>query len=166
VSFAAPMRVAKTISKHANSGAEFRASCLATRQGASIEKSRKVGLGGFGMLRTMAESDREMGADFQRRVRLGLILVLLIGGCSTADRDAANFKQSQKLRKNALAAARQGDTASALDDINRVQVLEPPVSRSPGLPPPQLNGPEHRTIAPASGDTTCSNIGINRFSCF
>jgi hypothetical protein len=29
-----------------------------------------------------------------------------------------------------------------------------------------MNAPEHRAIAPAAGQTTCSNIGINRFSCF
>src|SRR5258708_30377446 len=96
------MRVAKTISKHANSGAEFRASCLATRQGASIEKSRKVGLGGFGMLRTMAESDREMSADFQRRVRLRPILVLLIGGCETSIPAATILKQTPAPPEEAL----------------------------------------------------------------
>jgi hypothetical protein len=110
---------------------------------------------------------RVMSADLQRRLRWGLILVLLFVGCSTADKDAANFKQAQKLRQNALLAARQGDTASALEDIDRVQVLEPLASRSPaGLWPPPLRGPEHRTIAPAGGQTTCNNIGINRFSCF
>ncbi|HVB79517.1 MAG TPA: hypothetical protein VNE82_06130 [Candidatus Binataceae bacterium] len=108
-----------------------------------------------------------MSADFQRRLLLGLMVFLIFSGCSsTADRQAANFKQAQKLRQDALAAARQGDTASALNDINQVQVLEPIVSRSPGLPPPSMSAPEHRAIAPASGQTTCSNIGINRFSCF
>ena len=43
-----------------------------------------------------------MSADFRRRQRLGLILLLLLSGCSTADNGAANFKQSQKLRQNAL----------------------------------------------------------------
>jgi hypothetical protein len=114
----------------------------------------------------MIGGEREMSADFRRRQRLGLILLLLLSGCSTADNGAANFKQSQKLRQNALLAARQGDTASALDDINRVQVLEPLVSRSPGLAPPPLSGPRHLPIAPASGQITCNNIGINRFSCF
>jgi hypothetical protein len=42
LSFAAPMRVARTIGKHANSGAEFRASGLATRRGASIESREKL----------------------------------------------------------------------------------------------------------------------------
>lgn len=107
-----------------------------------------------------------MSADFKRRLRLGLIVFFLLSGCSTADKDAANFKQAQKLRQNALLAARQGNTARALEDIDRVQVLEPFASRSPGLVPPPLSGPEHRTIAPAGGDTTCNNIGINRFSCF
>jgi hypothetical protein len=118
------------------------------------------------MLRTRAVGDRDMSADFQRRLRLGLLLFLILSGCSTADRDAANFKRAQKLRQNALLAARQGDTASALEDIDRVQVLEPLASRSPGLVPPPMSGPEHRTIAPAGGQTTCNNIGINRFSCF
>jgi hypothetical protein len=118
------------------------------------------------MLRTGKVDDRDMSADFQRRLRLGLILFLLLSGCSAADREAANFKQAQKLRKNALLAARQGDTASALDDIDRVQLLEPLVTRSPGLTPPSMSGPEHRAIAPAAGQTTCNNIGINRFSCF
>ena len=118
------------------------------------------------MLRTRAVGDRNMSADFQRRLRLGLILFLLFSGCSTADKEAANFRQAQKLRQNALLAARQGDTASALQYIDRVQVLEPLASRSPGLTPLSLSGPEHRTIAPAAGQTTCNNIGINRFSCF
>ena len=107
-----------------------------------------------------------MSADFQRRLRLSLILLLVLSGCSTADKEAANFKQAQKLRQNALLADRQGNTASALDDINQMLVLEPVASRSPGLTPPSMSGPEHRAIAPASGQTTCSNIGINRFSCF
>ena len=114
-----------------------------------------------------------MSADLQRRLRCSLILfVFFVGcsattGCSTADKDAANFKQAQNLRRNALLAARQGDTASALEDLDRVQVLEPITSRSPGLIPPPLSGPEHRAIAPAAGQTTtCNNIGINRFSCF
>ena len=107
-----------------------------------------------------------MSADLQRRLRLGLILFLLLCGCSTANNDAANFSKAQKLRQNALLAARQGDTESALDDINQVQVLEPVASRAPGLTPPPMRGPEHRAIAPAGGQTTCSNIGINRFSCF
>jgi hypothetical protein len=97
---------------------------------------------------------------------LSLILLLVLSGCSTADHQAANFKQAQKLRQNALLAARHGDTASALDDINRVQVLEPLASRSPGMTPPSMSGPKHRAIAPAAGNTTCNNIGINRFSCF
>jgi hypothetical protein len=115
-----------------------------------------------------------MSADLQQRVGLGLIVLLFLSGCSialsgcsSADSDASvRFSKAQKLRQNALLAARQGDTASALDDIDRVQVLEPLTSRSPGLTPPLMNGPEHRAIAPAAGQTTCSNIGINRFSCF
>jgi hypothetical protein len=124
------------------------------------------------MLRKRAVDDLNMSADLRRRLRWGLILFLLFAGCSattgcsTADKDAANFKQAQKLRQNALLAARQGNTASALEDIDRVQALEPLTSRSPGLVPPPLRGPEHRTIAPADGQTTCNNIGINRFSCF
>jgi hypothetical protein len=118
------------------------------------------------MLRKRAVDDRDMSADLQRRLLWGLILLFVLAGCSTADKDAANFKQAQKLRRNALLAARHGDTASALEDIDRVQVLEPLTSRSPGLVPPPLRGPEHRTIAPAAGQTTCNNIGINRFSCF
>ena len=110
--------------------------------------------------------DRNMSADPRRRLRLGLILFLILSGCSTADKESANFSKAQKLRQNALLAARAGDTASALDDINRVQVLEPRASRSPGLTPPPLRGPEHRAIAPAAGEITCNNIGINRFSCF
>jgi hypothetical protein len=118
------------------------------------------------MLRIWTVGDREMSADLQRRLRLGLFIFLLLSGCSTADNDAAKFSKAQKLRQNALLAARQGDTASALDDIDRVQVLEPLTSRSPGLTPPSMGGPEHRAIAPAAGQTTCANIGINRFSCF
>jgi len=110
--------------------------------------------------------DRDMSADLQRRLRLGLILLLILSACSTADKEAANFSKSQKLRKHALMAARQGDTTSALDYIDQVQVLEPRTSRLPALTPPYLSGPEHRTIAPASGPTTCSSIGINRFYCF
>jgi hypothetical protein len=113
-------------------------------------------------------SDREMSADRQRRTRLGLILILLliVFGCSSADKEAANFSKSQKLRKDALMAARQGDTQDALDDIDQVQLLEPVTSQSPALRPPYLRGPEHRAIAPAGGPMTCSNIGINRFYCF
>jgi len=115
-----------------------------------------------------------MSADLQQRLRLGVTLLFFLAGCSTAisgcssaDNDAAaRFSKAQKLRQNALLAARQGDTARALNDIDRVQVLEPLASRSPGLTPPSMSGPEHRAIAPASGQTTCSNIGINRFSCF
>jgi hypothetical protein len=119
------------------------------------------------MLRTMAVGDREMRANFLRCPRWGLILFLVLAGCSTADKDAANFKQAQKLRQNALLAARQGDTARALEDINQAQVLEPLAARAPGLTPPPLSGPEHRPIAPATGQTTtCNNIGINRFYCF
>ena len=107
-----------------------------------------------------------MKADLQLRLRLGLLLLFVLSGCSTADQQTANFKRAQKLRQNALLADRQGDIASALDDINQVRVLEPIASRSPGLTPPSMRGPEHLAIAPASGQTTCSNIGINRFSCF
>ena len=119
------------------------------------------------MLGTIAVDDRGMRADFLRRSRCVLILLLLLAGCSTTDKDAANFKRAQKLRQNALLAARQGDTARALEDINQAQVLEPLAARSPGLRPPPLSGPEHRPIAPATGQTTtCNNIGINRFYCF
>ena len=118
------------------------------------------------MLPIGLSGDWEMSANFLRRLILSLILLLVFSGCSTADKDSANFAKAQKLRQNALLAARQGDTASALDDIDRVQVLEPLTRRSPGLTPPSMNAPEHRAIAPAAGQTTCSNIGINRFSCF
>jgi hypothetical protein len=110
--------------------------------------------------------ERYMSADFQRRLRLSLIVLLMLSACSTADQQAANFKQAQKLRQNALLAARRGDTASALNDIDRVRVLVPLASRSPGMTPPYMDGPRHRTIAPAAGGMTCNNIGINRFSCF
>ena len=118
------------------------------------------------MLGKGGEGKGDMSADVQRRLRLALILLLLLFGCSTVDKDAANFSKSQKLRKHALMAARQGDTSSALDYIDQVQVLEPRTSRSPALTPPYLSGPEHRTIAPADGPMTCSSIGINRFYCF
>jgi hypothetical protein len=113
-----------------------------------------------------------MSADFQRRVGLGLILLLVLSGsaafsgCATANNESANFSKAQKLRQKALLADRQGDTATALEDLNRVRALEPVRLSSPGLIPPPMGGPEHRAIAPASGQTTCSNIGINRFSCF
>ncbi len=96
---------------------------------------------------------------------LALALLLLCAGCSTVDRDTANFRQSQKLRQQALKADSQGDTASALQDLDRVQVLEPLADRTTGMPA-RLDHPEHRAIAPASGSTTCNNIGINRFFCF
>ena len=118
------------------------------------------------MLGKGGEGKGDMSADVQRRLRLVLILLLLLFGCSTVDKDAANFSKSQKLRKHALMAARQGDTSSALEYIDQVQVLEPRTSRLPALTPPYLSGPEHRTIAPAGGPTTCSSIGINRFYCF
>jgi hypothetical protein len=125
-----------------------------------------IGLKAAGVLPTIAVDDRVMSALLQRRLLWGLILFFFLAGCSTADHDAANFRQAQKLRQNALLAAQQGDTASALEDIDRVQVLEPLSSRSSGSWPPPLRAPEHRTIAPAAGQTTCNNIGINRFSCF
>jgi hypothetical protein len=120
----------------------------------------------------MRVHNRHMSADFQRRVGLGLILLLVLfgsaalSGCATADKGSANFAKAQKLRQRALIADSQGNTASALDDLNRVRVLEPVDLNSPGLIPPPMSGPEHRAIAPASGQTTCNNIGINRFSCF
>ena len=97
--------------------------------------------------------------------RLAVAMLLLYAGCSTVDRDAANFRQSQKLRQQALKADSQGDTASALQDLDQVQVLEPLADRTTSLPA-RLDHPEHRAIAPASGSTTCNNIGINRFFCF
>ena len=112
-------------------------------------------------------NDRDMRANFLRCPPWVLLLFLLLAGCATADKDAANFKQAQKLRQNALAAARQGDTATALEDINQAQILEPLTTRSSGLRPPPLSGSEHRPIAPAGGQTTtCNNVGINRFYCF
>jgi len=111
--------------------------------------------------------DRDVRSNLLRYPPWVLMLFLLLAGCATADRDAANFKQAQKLRQNALLAARQGDTATALEDINQAQILEPLATRSPGLRPPPLSGPEHRPIAPAGGQTTtCNNVGINRFYCF
>jgi hypothetical protein len=110
-----------------------------------------------------------ISVDPQRHLRLGLVLVLVLVacGCSAADKENANFSRAQKLRQDALVAARQGDTASALEDIDQVQVLEPLTSRSPGLTPPPLSVPEDLPIAPADGySVTCYNIGINRFSCF
>ena len=77
------------------------------------------------MLPIGLSGDWEMSANFLRRLILSLILLLVFSGCSTADKDSANFAKAQKLRQNALLASRQGDTASALDDIDRVQVLEP-----------------------------------------
>lgn len=112
---------------------------------------------------------RWSSVDPQRHLRLGLVLVLVLVacGCSVADKENANFSKAQKLRKDALVAARQGDTASALEDIDQVQVLEPRTSRSPGLTPPPLSVPEDLPIAPAGGySVTCYNIGTNRFSCF
>jgi hypothetical protein len=121
------------------------------------------------MLGTRTAGRWSMSADSQRQLRLGLVLVLILVacGCSAADKENANFLRAQKLRKDALVAARQGDTASALEYIDQVQVLEPRTSRSPGLTPPPLRVPEDLPIAPADGySVTCYNIGINRFSCF
>lgn len=121
------------------------------------------------MLGTRTAGRWSMSVDPQRHLRLGLVLVLVLVacGCSVADKENANFSKAQKLRKDALIAARQGDTASALEDIDQVQMLEPRTSRSPGLTPPPLSVPEDLPIAPAGGySVTCYNIGINRFSCF
>jgi hypothetical protein len=119
------------------------------------------------MLGTRTAGKWRMSVDFQRHLRLGLVLILLVCGCSAADKETANFSKAQQLRTDALVAARQGDTASALEYIDQVQMLEPRTSRSPGLTPPPLRGPEHLPIAPADGySVTCYNIGINRFSCF
>jgi hypothetical protein len=119
------------------------------------------------MIGTRTAGKWSMSVDFQPHLRLGLILILLVCGCSAADKETANFSKAQQLRTKALVAARQGDTASALEYVDQVQVLEPRTSRSPGLTPPPLRGPEHLPIAPADGySVTCYNIGINRFSCF
>jgi hypothetical protein len=121
------------------------------------------------MLGTRTAGRWSMSVDPQRHLRLGLVLVLILVACacSAADKENANFSRAQKLRKDASVAARQGDTASALEDIDQVQMLEPRTSRSPGLTPPPLSVPEDFPIAPAGGySVTCYNIGINRFSCF
>jgi hypothetical protein len=47
------------------------------------------------VLHTRAVGDRAMSADFDRRLRLGLMLFLVFAGCSTADKDAANFNQAR-----------------------------------------------------------------------
>ena len=114
------------------------------------------------VLRTRVVSEWGMSADLQRCLLSGLILLLVVSGCSTADKRATNFSKAQELRKNALTAAGQGDIASALDYINQVQMLEPRASRLP-LAAPSMMGPRYRAIAPASGWTTC--VGINRFYC-
>ena len=121
------------------------------------------------MLGTRTAGRWSITADPQRHLRLGLVLVLILVacGCSAADKENANFSKAQKLRKDAPVAARQGDTASALEDIDQVQALEPRTSRSPGLTPPPLSAPEDLAIAPADGySVTCYYIGINRYSCF
>ena len=114
------------------------------------------------VLRITVVSEWGMSADLQRCLLFGLILLLVVSGCSTADKRAANFSKAQELRKNALTAAGHGDIASALDYINQVQVLELRASRLP-LAGPSMMGPRYRAIAPAAGSTTC--IGINRFYC-
>ena len=83
------------------------------------------------MLGTRTAGKWSMSVDFQRHLRLGLVLILLVCGCSAADKETANFSKAQQLRTDSLVAARQGDTASALEYIDQVQMLEPRTSRSP-----------------------------------
>jgi hypothetical protein len=67
------------------------------------------------MLGTRTAGRWSMSVDPLPHLRLGLVLVLILVACacSAADKENANFSKAQKLRKDALVAARQGDTAGA-----------------------------------------------------
>ena len=97
---------------------------------------------------------------------LSLLMLLLLAGCSTANRTTASFVKSQQLRHHALLAASRGDTAQALNDIDQVRVLEPTPAGTIGQTPPYLRHPEHTGISPGWGEYTCNNVGINQFYCF
>jgi hypothetical protein len=101
---------------------------------------------------------------------LGL-LAMVLGGCgeSAAARAAdatENFFTAQQYRKQALYANEHGDSAAAVQYLQMAQMIAP-VGRQ-ALPPPRatLLMPQHLVIAPAGGQFTCHNIGINRFACF
>ena len=110
-------------------------------------------------------------------LRLGIfvpmlgLLAMALGGCgeSAAARAAdttENFFAAQQYREQALYASEHGDNAAAVQYLQMAQ-MKAPVGRE-ALPPPgsTLLMPQHRVIAPAGGEVTCHNIGINRFSCF
>lgn len=106
-------------------------------------------------------------AIMRRAGYLGFFLLIpLLGGCATADHSNKSFAQSQQLRHAALLAATRGDTAQALNDLDKVRVLEPAPAGTPGGTPPYLRHPEHAGISPGWGEYTCNNIGINQFYCF
>jgi hypothetical protein len=101
---------------------------------------------------------------------LGL-LAMALGGCGeSAAVRAANTTESfftaQQYRKQALYASEHGDNGAAVQYLQMAQMIAP-VGRQ-ALPPPRatLLLPQHLAIAPAGGQVTCHNIGINRFACF
>lgn len=111
--------------------------------------------------------------------RLGAAIFLLslglmaaaVGGCSDAAAVKAadateNFFTAQQYREQALYADEHGNNADAVRYLQMAQMRMP--LGAGALPPPgaTLLLPQHRVIAPASGQATCHNIGINRFSCF
>lgn len=101
---------------------------------------------------------------------LGLLAAAL-GGCSeaaavrAADR-TENFFTAQQYRQQALYANERGDNAAAVQYLQMAQMRMP--LEAEAVPPPRstLLLPQHLAIAPAGGQVTCHNIGINRFSCF
>jgi hypothetical protein len=92
-------------------------------------------------------------------------------GCSTGAAARAadateNFFTAQQYRQQALYANEHHDNAAAVRYLQMAQMIEPLGKEA--LPPPTstLLLPQHLPIAPAGGELTCNNIGINRFTCF
>lgn len=111
------------------------------------------------------------------RLRVGIfvpmlgLLAIALGGCgeSAAARAAdttENFFTAQQYRQQALYANEHGNNADAVQFLQMAQMIAPVGGGT--LPPPRatLLMPQHLSIAPAGGQVTCHNIGINRFSCF
>lgn len=96
-----------------------------------------------------------------------LLCLVVMAGCFTDNStNMADFKRAQQYRKEALQAERQGDRERALVYMEKAQTMVPRVGEMPPVLPPRMVQPVHRSIAPAGGEYTCSNTGINQFSCF
>lgn len=111
------------------------------------------------------------------RLRVGIfvltlgLLAIALGGCgeSAAVRAAdttENFFTAQQYRQQALYANQHGDNTAAVQYLQMAQMKAPVGLETSPPPRSTLLMPQHLAIAPAGGQVTCNNIGINRFSCF